>query len=231
MKFQIRDIKKTYRKVVLNEATLTISSGECVSLVGANGSGKSTLLSILAGVNNADSGQFLITDTKEIFGKDETVDLLKKTRLRNQIVSYVPQGTPLVEELTGMDNLRLWYNKSQIAKSCEDGFMGLLGVDAFLDVPVHKMSGGMKKRLSIVCALAGDPKLLLLDEPTAALDLPCREKIYGFFRDFTSFGGALLMVTHEPAEIEMSDTCYILKDGKTNAYPYKGDIKDLVERL
>ncbi len=227
MIFQVKDIGKKYRNIVLNRVSLSVSSGECVSLVGANGSGKSTLLSILAGVNRADRGRFTVAEP----GQLEETDLLRDGRLRNRLVSYVPQGTPLIEELTAMENLRMWYDRSAIIEASENGVIGLLGIDEFLNVPVHKMSGGMKKRLSIACAVAGEPRLLLLDEPTSALDLPCRESIYGFFREFTAKGGALLMVTHEPEEIALCNTCYILKDGKATVYPYDGDVQSLVERL
>ncbi len=228
MEFCIEGISKQYKNVVLDRVSFSVSSGECISLVGANGSGKSTLLSILAGVNKADEGSFFVSDPAS---EGKRTDLLTDGRLRNRLIGYVPQGTPLIEELSAMDNLLLWYSRRDIPESCENGVIGLLGVSEFLDVAVHKMSGGMKKRLSIACAMAGNPSLLLLDEPTAALDLPCREKIYGFFRDFKANGGALLLVTHEPEEITLSDTCYLLKNGQVSVYPYDGDVHTLAERL
>ena len=93
------------------------------------------------------------------------------------------------------------------------------------------MSGGMKKRLTIGCAMNSNPKLMLLDEPTAALDLVCREEIYNYFEQFRSHKGTLIISTHEVQEIELCDVCYILKDGALKEYKYDGDIPHLIGRL
>ena len=168
MDIQIKNISKSYRKkVVLKDISLNASGGQCIGILGSNGSGKSTFLSILAGVLGCDGGSFLC-DGKDLFADPA---------LRAFFVGYVPQGTPLLEELTAWDNLLLWYDKENLKKELENGVLKLLGIQDFLKVPVHKMSGGMKKRLSIGCAVANRPPILLLDEPTAALDLACKESI------------------------------------------------------
>ena len=107
----------------------------------------------------------------------------------------------------------------------------MLGVSQFLNTPVHHMSGGMKKRLTIACAMNSHPKLMLLDEPTAAVDLVCREDIYNYFEQFRGQGGTLIISTHEVQEIELCDACYILKDGALQEYRYDGDIPHLIGRL
>ena len=93
------------------------------------------------------------------------------------------------------------------------------------------MSGGMKKRLTIGCAINSNPKLMLLDEPTAALDLVCKERIYTYFEQFKRQGGSLIIATHEVQEIELCDKCFILKEGKLVPYMYDGDIPHLIGRL
>lgn len=158
-------------------------------------------------------------------------DLLKNAKLRNQLVSYVPQENPLIEELTAWDNLRMWYPKDRLKKELTDGFLAMLEIDQFLKVPVSKMSGGMKKRLTIGCAINSKPKLLLLDEPTAALDLVCKENIYTYFNQFRRQGGSLILATHEVSEIEICNKCCILKDGKFSDYRYDGDVPHLIGRL
>ena len=90
------------------------------------------------------------------------------------------------------------------------------------------MSGGMKKRLSIGCAVVGKPKILLLDEPSAALDLICKEQIYNYFDLFTKDGGILLIATHDIQELELCNKCYILKNGSLISYEYDGNIHHLV---
>jgi ABC-2 type transport system ATP-binding protein len=219
---EIKGIRKSYGKhKVLAGVDFTVEPGEIVGILGENGSGKSTLLTILAGLQRPDGGFF------NIDGKD----LLKNTRLRNDLVAYVPQETPLIAELTAWDNLKMWYKTDRLKKELDNGFLKMLGIDQFLKVPVNQMSGGMKKRLTIGCAINSNPKLMLLDEPTAALDLVCKEKIYNYFQQFRNQGGSLIIATHEVQEIELCDKCFIIKDGKLVPYKYDGDIPHLIGRL
>lgn len=219
---EIRQIRKKYKKIqVLQNATLTVQEGSCVGILGGNGSGKSTLLSILAGVQKADSGSFLW----------EGADLFCNEKRRREILGYVPQGNPLMEELTAWDNLRLWYDKAELRRELEDGVLAMLGITDFLRVPVRKMSGGMKKRLSIGCAVANHPEVLLLDEVSTALDLICKERIGNYLKEFKAQGGSILMSTHDIQEMEFCDAWYILKDGVLKPYLYDGDIHHLVGKL
>jgi ABC-2 type transport system ATP-binding protein len=125
----------------------------------------------------------------------------------------------------------MWYKPDKLKKELEDGFLALLGIDQFIKVPVNQMSGGMKKRLTIGCAINSNPKLMLLDEPTAALDLVCKERIYTYFEQYKRRGGSLIIATHEVQEIELCDKCYILKEGQLSPYKYDGDIPHLIGRL
>lgn len=219
---EIKNIHKRYGKhKVLNGVDFTVEPGEIVGILGANGSGKSTLLTILAGLQSCDAGFF------NIDGKD----MLKDSKLRNQLVAYVPQEMPLITELTAWDNLRMWYSADRLKKELNSGVLKLLGIDQFNKVPVSQMSGGMKKRLCIGCAMNSNPKLMLLDEPTAALDLVCKEKIYSYFEQYKSKGGSMIIATHEVQEIELCDRCYIIKDGVLENYKYDGDIPHLIGRL
>lgn len=219
---EIRQIQKKYKKkTVLSEVSFDLREGSCVGILGGNGSGKSTLLSILAGVQRADNGSFLWEGT----------DLFSAEKKRRELVGYVPQGNPLMEELTAWDNLRLWYEKEELKKELEEGVLKMLGIPEFLKTPVRKMSGGMKKRLSIGCAVADHPKILLLDEPSAALDLACKESIGRYLINFREQGGSILLATHDVQELELCDAWYILKDGRLTPYTYNGNIHELVERL
>ena len=219
---QIKNITKRYKKrEVLQGIDLQTSSGKCVAILGANGSGKSTLLAILAGVLKADGGEFLWQ------GKN----LLKDSPSAGRVIGYVPQGTPLLEELSAYDNLRLWYEKKDLERELKEGVLAMLGVSTFLKTPVCKMSGGMKKRLAIGCAVAGNPSVLLMDEPSAALDLECKERIINYIKDFRARGGIVLLATHDAQEIDICDEWYILKQGRLQPYAYDGNIHRLVGRL
>ncbi len=222
MEIELKNITKAYRrKPVLQGVSLTAQGGMRIGILGSNGSGKSTLLSILAGIQKADGGAFL-RDGK---------DLLKHPAARQAYVGYVPQGTPLLEELTARDNLLLWYDRQVMEQELDKGVLALLGIREFLQVPVHKLSGGMKKRLSIGCAMAGKPPILLLDEPSAALDLGCKQQIDDYLRRYTRSGGLVILTTHDAAELAACDRLYILKNGVLEPYTYDGDLRTLTERL
>lgn len=219
---QVKKIKKKYgKKSVLNDVTFNIESGICVGILGGNGSGKSTLLSILAGVLACDGGGFTY----------KGVDLFKDGKTRSKVVGYVPQGTPLIDELSAKDNLRLWYNSSELNESLNNGVLSVLGINEFLKVPVYKMSGGMKKRLAIGCAVAHNPDVLLLDEPSAALDLACKEQIMNYLDSLKKNGGRILLATHDVQELPLCDKLYILKDGVLTPYEFDGDVHKLARVL
>ena len=222
MQIEISHISKSYRgKKVLKDVNLSAASGQCIGILGANGSGKSTLLAILAGVLGRDGGSF----------RADGKDLFAQKALRAACVGFVPQGTPLLEELTARDNLLLWYDREELERELESGVLKLLGVGEFLKVPVRKMSGGMKKRLSIGCAVAKRPPVLLLDEPTAALDLACKQSIADYLRQYKRSGGILLLTTHDVLELKLCDAWYILKDGVLVPFAFTGDVEELVKSL
>ncbi len=219
-------IKKTYRhgkKPVLKDISFTAHSGQCIGILGANGCGKSTLLSILAGVQTADSGE-LFYNEKNLFSKEGQI---------SKQIGYVPQENPLMEELSAYDNLRLWYCDSALDLETElkQGVLAMLGIPDFLHVRVSRMSGGMKKRLSIGCAVAEDPEILLLDEPGAALDLVCKERIHVYLKSRKSQGKIILLATHEEREIELCDKLYLLKNGTLSEPEYDGNIHHLAGLL
>lgn len=222
MNIEIKGIKKSYgRKQVLKDISFSATSGKCIGILGANGSGKSTLLSILAGIQDANAGMFLY----------EGNDLFKYKKQRSQLVSYVPQGTPLIEQLNAQDNLSLWYKKEDMEKQLKNGVLKMLGIDAFLKTPVSKMSGGMKKRLSIGCAISNRQPILLLDEPMAALDIACKQNIFEYIKKHKANGGIVLLSTHDMLELSLCDEFYIIKDGVLNPFNYTGDIESLVKSL
>ena len=210
------------KRTILDGLSLELFPGTCTGILGENGCGKSTLLSILAGTLRPGGGRFLYQGR----------DLLKDPAFRQKAVGYVPQGTPLMDELTAMDHLRLWYpGKKEIEKELEDGVLAILGIGDFLKVPVSRMSGGMKKRLSIGCAMASHPRILLLDEPSAALDLICKERIGVYLSQFRARGGIVLLTTHDIQELPLCDRLFILKKGRLVPYEYDGNYHRLAGSL
>lgn len=222
MEMELAGICKAYKKKkVLTNISLAAGKGNCVGILGGNGCGKSTLLSILAGVQKADGGAFLYQ------GKD----LLQNSSQIPSVLGYVPQGNPLIEELNAWDNLRMWYDRAALRRELEQGALAMLGIGSFLKTPVYKMSGGMKKRLSIGCAVVARPKILVLDEPSTALDLVCKENIYRYLWRYKAEGGIVVLATHDMQELELCDKCYILKEGVLEPYQYDGDLHHLAGKL
>lgn len=212
MNIEISNIKKQYKsgkKTVLKGISFKASSGQCIGILGSNGCGKTTLLSILAGINTCDSGSILIDGT----------DIINNATILKNTIGYVPQGNPLMEELSARDNLKLWYCDSvlDMDEELDHGVLKMLGIDKFINEKVNRMSGGMKKRLSIGCSIANNPKILILDEPGASLDIICKKQIVDYLNDFKSNGGIIILTSHEEQEIKLCDHIYIIKDGKLKA--------------
>ncbi len=203
------DIWKCYhRREILKGVNLTISSGECVGIIGGNGCGKTTLLSILAGALKADRGNICLEGNSKNFSVNSSV--YKKT------VAYVPQENPLIEELTVRDNLLLWYggNKKAMEQDLNNGAAAFLGIKPMLKMTVEKLSGGMKKRLSIASALSNHSSILILDEPGAALDMECKADIRSYLKEYMRAGGAAILTSHEMMELSVCTNLYVLKEGK-----------------
>lgn len=191
------------KKRVLCGVNLSAEAGQCVGIVGTNGCGKSTLLNILSGLRKADSGEIYF-DGNKAQGRQPFI----------QYVGYVPQENNLIPELSVMDNLRLWYSDTgALRQSIEQGFLNMLGIGSMCRMNAGKLSGGMKKRVSIGCALAGNPPVLILDEPDAALDLPGKAEIRRYLGMYKQMGGTILIATHDEADLALCDRIYALNQG------------------
>ena len=208
------DITSSYgRRQILKGASFTAGRGECVGIVGANGCGKTTLLSVLAGTIKPRSGAVLY-DGRMAWSDAGTGRMRGDLEVIRGMTGYVPQENPLMPELTVYDNLRLWYPDKHILKQeLAQGFLSLLGIGEFSTKQVSKLSGGMKKRVSIGIAMAGTPPILLLDEPSAALDLVCKEDIRKYLQTYLEHGGTVVITTHEESELALCDKIYVMRDG------------------
>lgn len=188
--FKINNISKAYgKKVVLKDISFEVDKGQAIGILGVNGSGKSTLLSEIA---------------KKCSGSEEFK------------IGYVPQENPLFDELKPIDNIRMWTSltKSQILEALEQPPLVNMGITDFLDTPVAKMSGGMKKRVSLATVLINQPDILLMDEPFAALDLPAKQDILGYMNGFRMQGGTIIIASHEEEIFRFCNRVYLLKNGE-----------------
>ena len=213
----VADIASSYgRKRILKGASFTAQKGECIGIVGANGCGKSTLLSILAGTLKPKSGAVIYGGRTAWTGAGAR-RMKRDPEVIRRMTGYVPQENPLIPELSVYDNLRLWYpDKSVLRQELSQGFLSLLGIGEFADKQVNKLSGGMKKRVSIGIAMSGMPPILLLDEPSAALDLICKEDIRMYLQTYLRRGGTVVITTHEESELALCSKIYAMKNGVLN---------------
>lgn len=210
----VTDITSAYgKRQILKGASFTARRGECIGIVGANGCGKSTLLAVLAGTLKPKSGT-VTYDGRVAWSDAGKGRMHGDMEVIRGMTGYVPQENPLIPELTVYDNLRLWYpDKHMLRQELTQGFLGLLGIGEFSDQQVSKLSGGMKKRVSIGIAMAGMPPILLLDEPSAALDLICKEDIRIYLQAYMERQGTVVITTHEESELALCDKIYVMKNG------------------
>ena len=198
---EVNNIKKSYgKRLILNDISFKANFGEKIVIVGRNGRGKSTLLKILSGAIVPDSGEI------NYFGKNP----VKDSNVFKNDCGYLPQENPLIEDLSVLDNLRLWgYNKNKPDKVLLEQFE----LEDILKQKVSKLSGGMKRRVSLASTVIKHPKLLILDEPTAALDIYYKEDIASWLNRYQKNGGIIILTTHEEAEIQGANYCFAIKDG------------------
>lgn len=162
------------KRRILEDFDLEAADGECVVIAGPNGSGKTTALSVIAGILKPSSG------TVRIDGR----------------LGYVPQGTALIEDATVGENLRFFADLSHADIPSSLPF----SVSDIMRRRVSKLSGGMKKQVSIACAMIGDPDVILLDEPCASLDIGFRDEVTALIRNWRSEGRTVVYVCHDPEE-------------------------------
>ena len=203
----ITGLVKSYGKVTaLQGIDLAVPQGMIYGVVGPNGAGKTTLIKTLVGVARPTSG------TARVLELDPLND---KWALRKQI-GYMPQDAALYETLSARDNIT-FLGKAQ---SVEELDQKVDEVIAFTELasrardPIHTFSGGMKKRVSLACTLIHQPKVLFLDEPTAAVDPQLRARSWALFRKLAKNGTTLFISTHLMDEALLCDRVTILNQGR-----------------
>ncbi|MBQ6011754.1 MAG: ABC transporter ATP-binding protein [Alphaproteobacteria bacterium] len=182
---------------VLFDISFTINPGEFVAIMGPSGSGKSTCMNIIGALDSATSGIY------ELYGKDITTLLPDElAKIRNEYIGFVFQNFNLLPKRNILDNvmLPLMYRGLPMEERLERAreMLQLVNLENFETYLPTQLSGGMKQRVAIARALAGDPKLILADEPTGALDSKMGNEILKFFKKLNKeLGITIVMITHE----------------------------------
>ena len=201
---EFRNVGKTYQMgelaiSALHDASFTVEKGELVVIVGPSGAGKTTLLNILGGMDTLTTGKVLL-DGKEISGMNRR----ELTQYRRQDVGFVFQFYNLVGNLTALENVEL---ANQICKNPLDAatVLGEVGLGNRMKNFPSQLSGGEQQRVAIARALAKNPKLLLCDEPTGALDYQTGKAILKLLQDTgRSTGMTVIIITHNSALTAMA---------------------------
>jgi putative ABC transport system ATP-binding protein len=204
-------------KPVLRDISLNVRAGEIVILTGPSGSGKTTLLTMLGGLRAAQSGSLRILGAELL--NAETVTL---TRLRRQ-VGFIFQAHNLLPYLTALENVRVglevhpsWLERGRAAMDHQcAALLARVGLAERAQYYPEKLSGGQKQRVAIARALAPEPRLLLADEPTAALDKESGRMAVELFRELADGQqAAIVMVTHDNKVLDIADRVVQLEDGR-----------------
>ncbi|MBO1306049.1 ABC transporter ATP-binding protein [Enterococcus sp. 669A] len=200
------------QKVILNDINFSVNSGEFVSIMGASGSGKSTLLNIIAGLDAEYSGE---VDVAGVTFKNQNENQLAD--FRNEQVGIVFQEYNLINSLTVLENIRLplYFSATKQNFATAEELAADLGLKDLLKKYPSQLSGGEQQRVSIARALIRQPKLLLADEPTGALDSKNSENIMQLFKEINrQFGTTIVMVTHDEEMASYSERIVRIHDGE-----------------
>jgi len=205
----------------VRDVSFEVAGGELLAIIGPNGAGKTTLLSILAGIQTPNSG---------------SVAQPAGTTAR---IGWVPQQTAVYGKLTVAQNLRLFARLERVAdaEATVERMLEQTGLQERADDELGRLSGGNRQRVNIAVGLLADPPVLLLDEPSGALDPRQRERLWGFITALTERGTAVIFCTHDIAEAERhAHRILVLADGdllfngtpaelKTAAHAGEGDLE------
>ena len=219
----LRGVHHHYRRMqALDGVELTLPAGQLSGLIGPDGVGKSTLLGLVAGVRRLQAGQVLT------LGADLS-DPVQLDAVRHRI-AYMPQGLGrnLYATLSVQENLdffgRLFGQSASARRTRIDELTRATGLADFIDRPAMQLSGGMKQKLGVCCALIQDPDLLILDEPTTGVDPLSRRAFWDLLYNIAGQGTTVFVTTHYMDEAEYCDRVTIMVDGRIEALDTPGQL-------
>ncbi len=194
--------------VALSELTASFTAGRIIGVVGPDGAGKTTLMRLLAGLLRPDSGRVLIDGF-------DTASELEAIQAR---VGYMPERFGLYEDLSVAENLRLYAALHGLDRKARrrrfERLLAFSGLHPFTDRLAGRLSGGMKQKLGLACTLMGEPRLLLLDEPSAGVDPLSRRELWSMVRDLAATGVGVVWSTAYLDEAERCDDVLLLSEGR-----------------
>ncbi|MEC1662743.1 ABC transporter ATP-binding protein [Bacillus halotolerans] len=214
----LNNISKSYKLgkeevPILKQIDLTVKAGEFLAIMGPSGSGKSTLMNIIGCLDRPTSGTYMLDQMDVLKGKDGAL-----ADIRNESIGFVFQTFHLLPRLTALQNVELpmIYNKVKKKERRQRAYEALekVGLKDRISYKPPKLSGGQKQRVAIARALVNQPRFILADEPTGALDTKSSEQILSLFSQLHQEGTTIIMITHDPDVARKADRTVFIRDGE-----------------
>ncbi|MEC2333923.1 ABC transporter ATP-binding protein [Bacillus subtilis] len=223
----LNNISKSYKLgkeevPILKHINLTVQAGEFLAIMGPSGSGKSTLMNIIGCLDRPTSGTYTLDQIDILKGKDGAL-----AEIRNESIGFVFQTFHLLPRLTALQNVELpmIYNKVKKKDRRQRAYEALekVGLKDRVSYKPPKLSGGQKQRVAIARALVNQPRFILADEPTGALDTKSSEQILSLFSELHREGKTIIMITHDPDVAKKADRTVFIRGGEL-VLDERGDI-------
>lgn len=229
---EVHDLRKVYTSrfgtqqvEALRRVNFSVEKGEYVAIMGESGSGKTTLLNIIAALDKPTEGTVILDGMKLSAVRDS--DLAK---FRRDNLGYVFQDFNLLDTFSLEDNIYLPLvlagMKPEDMKKRLDDLASPLGIETLLKKYPYEVSGGQKQRAAVARALITDPRIVLADEPTGALDSKSSDELLDLFAKVNQMGHTILMVTHSTKAASRASRVMFIRDGVVFHQIYKGDATD-----
>ena len=229
---EVEDIKKIYRPrfggnqvQALSKVTFSVEEGEYVSIMGESGSGKTTLLNIMAALDRPTQGEVYLDGRPLSAIKEKDI-----SKFRRENLGFVFQDFSLLDTFNLKDNILLpLVLKGVPYREMSQKLMPIaeeLGIAGLLEKYPYEVSGGQKQRAAAARALITEPRLLLADEPTGALDSKSTDEMLGIFSRINQKGQTIVMVTHSVKAASRAGRVLFIKDGEVFHQVYRGELSD-----
>jgi len=225
----ILELKKIYKDYlqgklvvpVLKDVSLSVEAGDYIAIMGPSGSGKTTLMNLIGCLDVPTSGTYLLAGEDVSRANDSEM-----AAIRNRSIGFVFQQFNLLPRLNALENVALPLLYAGVSKKerRERAAAALekVGLDDRMEFRPNQLSGGQCQRVAIARAIVGEPKLLLADEPTGALDSKSGEQVMELFGKLNQEGSTIVVITHEQQIADCAETIYYILDGEIQGERRKG---------